>query len=38
MLFCSRRGYKKHLVGKKERSMEKPKVSRETGIASDDKS
>jgi len=33
MLFYSRRGYKKHLVGKKERSMEKPEVSREMGIA-----
>jgi hypothetical protein len=38
MLFYSRRGYKKHLVGKKEQLMEKPEVARETGIASDSKS
>jgi hypothetical protein len=38
MLFYSRRGYKKHLAGMKEQLMEKPEVSREMGIASDNKS
>jgi hypothetical protein len=38
MLFYSRIGYKKHLAGKKEQLMENPEVSREMGIASDNKS
>jgi hypothetical protein len=38
MLFYSRRGCKKHLVGRKSDGWRSKRVSREMGIASDDKS